>query len=38
MKIIDESNELSLAAPYIIGQDKVIKYTFLDADYRIFRC
>ncbi|MDX1350117.1 MAG: peroxiredoxin-like family protein [Putridiphycobacter sp.] len=30
----NNSNELPLAATYIIGQDKVIKYAFLDADYR----
>ena len=26
--------ELPLAATYIIGQDKIIKYAFLDIDYR----
>lgn len=30
----DNSAELPLAATFIIGQDGVIKYTFLDADYR----
>ncbi len=30
----NESNELPLAATYIIGQDGKIKYAFLDADYR----
>lgn len=30
----DESNELPLAATYIINQDGVIEYAFLDADYR----
>lgn len=30
----DQSGELPIAATYIIGQDKVIKYAFLDADYR----
>jgi peroxiredoxin len=30
----DESNELPLAATYIIGTDGKIKYAFLDADYR----
>lgn len=30
----DDSGELPLAATYIIGQDKIIKYAFLDADYR----
>ncbi|MFK8044740.1 MAG: peroxiredoxin-like family protein [Crocinitomicaceae bacterium] len=28
------SNELPLAATYIIGKDKIIKFAFLDADYR----
>ncbi|QCX39656.1 AhpC/TSA family protein [Aureibaculum algae] len=30
----NDKAELPLAATYIIGQDKVIKYAFLDADYR----
>ncbi len=30
----NDKGELPLAATYIIGQDKVIKYAFLDADYR----
>lgn len=30
----NNKNELPLAATYIIGQDKIIKYAFLDADYR----
>lgn len=30
----DTSNELPLAATYIIGQDGKIEYAFLDADYR----
>ena len=30
----DESNELPLAATYVINQDGVIVYTFLDAEYR----
>lgn len=30
----DDSNELPLAATYIIGQDGSIEYAFLDADYR----
>lgn len=30
----DESNELPLAATYVIGMNKEIIYTFLDADYR----
>lgn len=30
----DESNELPLAATYIIAQDGTIEYAFLDADYR----
>lgn len=30
----DESNELPLAATYIINQEGVIEYAFLDADYR----
>ena len=30
----DESNELPLAATYIIGEDGTILYAFLDADYR----
>lgn len=30
----NEKGELPLAATYIIGQDKRIKYAFLDADYR----
>lgn len=30
----DESNELPLAATYVIGTDGVIRYAFLDADYR----
>jgi peroxiredoxin len=30
----DETNELPLAATYIIGKDKIIKYAFLEADYR----
>lgn len=30
----DESNQLPLAATYIIGQDGKIKYAFLDADYK----
>ncbi len=30
----DDSNELPLAATYIIGQDGTIEYAFLDADYR----
>jgi len=30
----NSKNELPLGATYIIGQDKVIKYAFLDADYR----
>ncbi|MBO0592689.1 AhpC/TSA family protein [Cellulophaga sp. E16_2] len=29
-----DKGELPLAATYIIGQDKVIQYAFLDADYR----
>jgi peroxiredoxin len=30
----NENNELPLAATYIIGQDGIIEYAFLDADYR----
>lgn len=30
----DESNELPLSATYIIGTDGVIRYAFVDADYR----
>ena len=30
----DESNELPLAATYIIDQNGIIQYAFLDADYR----
>jgi len=30
----DSSNELPLAATYVIAQDGTIKYAFLDADYR----
>jgi peroxiredoxin len=30
----NDKGELPLAATYIIGQDKIIKYAFLDADYR----
>lgn len=30
----NESNELPLAATYIIGQDGKIRYAFMDADYR----
>jgi len=30
----NEDNELPLAATYIIGQDGIIEYAFLDADYR----
>ncbi|AEL25499.1 peroxiredoxin-like family protein [Cyclobacterium marinum] len=30
----NEDNELPLAATYIIGQDGIIKYAFLDSDYR----
>ena len=30
----NDKGELPLAATYIIGQDKVIQYAFLDADYR----
>jgi peroxiredoxin len=30
----DASDELPLAATYIIGKDRVVKYAFLDADYR----
>ncbi|WP_339925519.1 peroxiredoxin-like family protein [uncultured Cyclobacterium sp.] len=30
----NEENELPLAATYIIGQDGIIAYAFLDADYR----
>ncbi len=30
----DESDELPLAATYIIGRDRIIRYAFLDADYR----
>lgn len=30
----NSKGELPLAATYIIGQDKVIKYASLDADYR----
>lgn len=30
----DESDELPLAATYIIGTDGIIKYAFLDAEYR----
>ena len=30
----NDSNELPLAATYVIGQDGKIKYAFLDADYR----
>lgn len=30
----DESYELPLAATYVIGQNRVIKYAFLDVDYR----
>lgn len=30
----DESNELPLAATYVIGTDGVIRHAFLDADYR----
>ena len=30
----DESNELPLAATYVIGQDGKIVYAFLDAEYR----
>ncbi|EPR66383.1 peroxiredoxin-like family protein [Cyclobacterium qasimii] len=30
----NEENELPLAATYIIGQDGLIEYAFLDADYR----
>jgi peroxiredoxin len=30
----NDTGELPLAVTYIIGQDKVIKYAFLDADYR----
>ena len=30
----DESNELPLAATYVIDQNKVIQYAFLDAEYR----
>ena len=30
----DESNELPLAATYVINQDGAIVYTFLDAEYR----
>lgn len=30
----DQSNELPLAATYVIDADGTIKYTFLDADYR----
>lgn len=30
----NSTNELPLAATYVIGQDKIIKYAFLDADYR----
>jgi peroxiredoxin len=30
----DESNELPLAATYVINQDGLIVYTFLDAEYR----
>ena len=30
----NSSNELPLAATYIIGQDKIIKYAYLNADYR----
>ena len=30
----NEDDELPLAATYIIGQDGIIKYAFLDSDYR----
>lgn len=30
----DESNELPLSATYVIGTDSVIRYAFVDADYR----
>jgi peroxiredoxin/YHS domain-containing protein len=30
----DESNELPLSATYVIGTDGVIRYAFVDADYR----
>ncbi|WP_235817824.1 hypothetical protein [Formosa haliotis] len=30
----DETNELPLAATYIINQDGMITYEFLDVDYR----
>jgi len=30
----NKDNELPLAATYIIGQDGIIEYAFLDADYR----
>ncbi len=30
----DESNELPLAATYVIDTDGIIRYAFLDADYR----
>lgn len=30
----NKKGELPLAATYVIGQDKIIKYAFLDADYR----
>lgn len=30
----NDKGELPLAATYVIGQDKVIKYAFLDSDYR----
>ncbi|WP_158976603.1 peroxiredoxin-like family protein [Cellulophaga sp. L1A9] len=30
----NDKGELPLAATYIIGQDKIIQYAFLDADYR----
>ena len=30
----DDSDELPLAATYIIAQDGTIKWAFLDADYR----